>query len=69
MATSLFDTLIIDTPEARKALEEAFREAEARGPWKSRIDLSEFFIKGSMLIELDENWDLITPAAEAEKKT
>ena len=69
MATSLFDTLVIDTPEARKALEEAFREAEARGPLKPRIDVSELFTKGYMFIELDDDWDLLTPTDKTEKKS
>jgi len=60
--------MVIDTPEAVRALEAAFREAEERGPWRSRIDVSELFKNGSMLIELDEDGNLLTASGEAEKK-
>jgi len=69
MATSLFDTWIIETPEEIRALEEALREAEARGPLKPRIDVSELFTKGYMFIELDDDWDLLTPTDKTEKKS
>jgi len=57
MATSSFDEMmVIDTPEAARALEEAFYEAERRGPLdldylKKNID--ELITTGKTILEID----------------
>ena len=58
MATSSFDEMmVIDTPEAARNLEAAFREAEKRGPLN--LDYKEFeeiLRRGEEFLKNNPNW-------------
>jgi D-serine deaminase-like pyridoxal phosphate-dependent protein len=60
MATSSFyEMMVIDTPEAARALEQAFREADRRGPLNFdhiRTEIDELLRTGRAAIDMNSDW-------------